>query len=174
MQEWIWVQIPSLSSLTAWTGQATSTRTPTKQWQAQGGRDQLECPCRGPTDARHLEVHSLPLVILGRPQPHFFYSLWEGPSQKLLPEGVLPALWEGAQKGVTMPIMVLPPPSHSSTGAPESVGLLDAITATFHAVQSRNACPCHGLSPDVIFPEERCVAAHKPHRQTLRFLNSAC
>ena len=93
--------------------------------------------------------------------------------RKDLPEGFLLALREGSQGGVTLPIMVLPPPSPSPSGAPESVSPLDDITATFHAVQSRNACPCHSLSPDVIFPEERCVAAHEPHRQTHRLRPSS-
>lgn len=90
--------------------------------------------------------------------------------RKALPEGFLLALREGSQGGVTLPITVLPPPpsSPSPSGAPESAHPLDDITATFHAVQSRNAYLCHSLSPDVIFPEERCVAAHGPCHQTDR------
>lgn len=62
------------------------------------------------------------------------------------------------QKRVTLSITgPRPNPSTVPSGAPESAHSLDVIAATFHAVQSRNACPCHGLSLDVISPKKQDV-----------------
>lgn len=100
---------------------------------------------------------------------HFLHRLWEDTHRKPLPECFLLALWEGGAKRSHTAHHGPGPCPHPPTvpsGAPESAHALDVIATTFHAVQSRNACSCHGLSLDVIFPEERCVAAHEPHGQT--------
>lgn len=87
--------------------------------------------------------------------PRFLHSLWEDTHRKPLPEGFLLALWEGgAKRSHTAHRGPCSHPPTVPSGAPESAHAFNVIATTFHAVQSRNACPCHGLSLDVIFPEE--------------------